>query len=148
MVKYPWSLLEISLSDFRRLATLNMITYLPTYVADISVKTSSLLLVVGISTMTKTDPFHTLQGLIQSRDQIVVTPRVNIATTLMRQEHTTIMATSQCETYCQGSTRWMKTCCQGDILTIAADICRMKEHGDENIAKWSGNEKGEKICPK
>ena len=31
MVKHPWPLLEISLSDFRRLATLNMITYLPTY---------------------------------------------------------------------------------------------------------------------
>ena len=28
MVKHPWPLLEISLSDFRRLATLNMITYL------------------------------------------------------------------------------------------------------------------------
>ena len=28
MVKHPWSLLEISLSDFRRLATLDMITYL------------------------------------------------------------------------------------------------------------------------
>ena len=31
MVKHPWPLLEISLSDFRRLATLNMNTYLPTY---------------------------------------------------------------------------------------------------------------------
>ena len=31
MVQHPWPLLEISLSDFRRLATLNMITYLPTY---------------------------------------------------------------------------------------------------------------------
>ena len=30
MVKHPWPLLEISLSDFRRLATLNMTTYLPT----------------------------------------------------------------------------------------------------------------------
>ena len=31
MVKHPWPLLEISLSDFRRLATLNIIpTYLPT----------------------------------------------------------------------------------------------------------------------
>ena len=30
MVKHPWPLLEISLSDFRRLATLN--TYLPTYI--------------------------------------------------------------------------------------------------------------------
>ena len=30
MVKHPWPLLEISLSDFRRLATLNKIpTYLP-----------------------------------------------------------------------------------------------------------------------
>ena len=31
MVKRPWPLLEISLSDFRRLATLNINTYLPTY---------------------------------------------------------------------------------------------------------------------
>ena len=31
MVKHPWPLLEISLSDFRRLATLNVYTYLPTY---------------------------------------------------------------------------------------------------------------------
>ena len=31
MVKHPWPLLEISLSDFRRLATLNSNTYLPTY---------------------------------------------------------------------------------------------------------------------
>ena len=30
MVKHPWPLLEISLSDFRRLATLNRYTYLPT----------------------------------------------------------------------------------------------------------------------
>ena len=30
MVKHPWPLLEISLSDFRRLATLNIYTYLPT----------------------------------------------------------------------------------------------------------------------
>ena len=30
MVKHPWPLLEISLSDFRRLATLNIDTYLPT----------------------------------------------------------------------------------------------------------------------
>ena len=30
MVKHPWSLLEISLPDFRRLATLNINTYLPT----------------------------------------------------------------------------------------------------------------------
>ena len=29
MVKHPWPLLEISLSDFRRLATLNIYTYLP-----------------------------------------------------------------------------------------------------------------------
>ena len=28
MVKHPWPLLEISLSDFRRLATLDMNTYL------------------------------------------------------------------------------------------------------------------------
>ena len=32
MVKHPWPLLEISLSDFRRLATLNIYTYLPTYI--------------------------------------------------------------------------------------------------------------------
>ena len=31
MVKHSWSLLEISLSDFRRLATFNINTYLPTY---------------------------------------------------------------------------------------------------------------------
>ena len=31
MVKHPWPPLEISLSDFRRLATLNINTYLPTY---------------------------------------------------------------------------------------------------------------------
>ena len=31
MVKHPWPLLEISLSDFHRLATLNKNTYLPTY---------------------------------------------------------------------------------------------------------------------
>ena len=30
MIKHPWPLLEISLSDFRRLATLNICTYLPT----------------------------------------------------------------------------------------------------------------------
>ena len=37
MVKHPWPLLEISLSDFRRLATLNIYTYLPTYLpAEIS----------------------------------------------------------------------------------------------------------------
>ena len=29
MVKHPWPLLEISLSDFRGLATLNINTYLP-----------------------------------------------------------------------------------------------------------------------
>ncbi len=29
MVKHPWPLLEISLSDFRKLAMLNMNTYLP-----------------------------------------------------------------------------------------------------------------------
>ena len=29
MVKHPWPLLEIRLSDFRRLATLNINTYLP-----------------------------------------------------------------------------------------------------------------------
>ena len=31
MVKHPWPLLEICLSDFRRLAMLNMITYLPSF---------------------------------------------------------------------------------------------------------------------
>ena len=31
MVKHPWPLPEISLSDFRGLATLNINTYLPTY---------------------------------------------------------------------------------------------------------------------
>ena len=31
MVKHLWPLLEVSLSDFRRLATLNIYTYLPTY---------------------------------------------------------------------------------------------------------------------
>ena len=31
MVKHPWPLLEISLSDFRGLATLNINTYLPTF---------------------------------------------------------------------------------------------------------------------
>ena len=31
MVKHPWPLLEISLSDFHRLATLNINTYLPTF---------------------------------------------------------------------------------------------------------------------
>ena len=30
MVKHPWPLMEISLSDFRRLATLNINTYPPT----------------------------------------------------------------------------------------------------------------------
>ena len=29
MVKHPWPLLEISLSDFRRLPTLNIYTYIP-----------------------------------------------------------------------------------------------------------------------
>lgn len=99
--------------------------------------------------MTKTDPFHTLQGLIQSRDQIVVMPHANTAITLIPQERiTTTTAPSQCETYCQGNIHWMKTCCQGDILTKAVDICQMKERGDENIAKRTGNEKGEKICRK
>ena len=35
MVKHPWPLLEISLSDFRRLATLNII---PTYLRDIAIR--------------------------------------------------------------------------------------------------------------
>ena len=34
MVKHPWPLLEISLSDIRRLATLNINTYLPTHHRD------------------------------------------------------------------------------------------------------------------
>ena len=34
MVKHPWPLLEISLSDFRGLATLNINTYLPTYLVQ------------------------------------------------------------------------------------------------------------------
>ena len=34
MVKHPWPLLEISLSDFRGLATLNINTYLPTYLQN------------------------------------------------------------------------------------------------------------------
>ena len=34
MVKHPWPLLEISLSDFRRLATLNIYTYLPMRLAQ------------------------------------------------------------------------------------------------------------------
>ena len=38
MVKHPWPLLEISLSDFRRLATLNIYTYLPTYLLNWCVK--------------------------------------------------------------------------------------------------------------
>ena len=33
-VKHPWPLLEISLSDLRRLATLNINTYLPTKTID------------------------------------------------------------------------------------------------------------------
>ena len=32
MVKHPWPLLEISLSDFRGLATLNINTYLPNFI--------------------------------------------------------------------------------------------------------------------
>ena len=35
MVKHPWPLLEISLSDFRGLATLNINTYLPTYTGNV-----------------------------------------------------------------------------------------------------------------
>ena len=34
MVKHPWPLLEISLSDFCRLATLDMNTYLPTKIVE------------------------------------------------------------------------------------------------------------------
>ena len=34
IVKHPWPLLEVSLSDFRRLAKLNINTYLPTYLAN------------------------------------------------------------------------------------------------------------------
>ena len=36
MVKHPWPLLEISLSDFRGLATLNINTYLPALFHKIS----------------------------------------------------------------------------------------------------------------
>ena len=36
MVKHPWPLLEITLSDFRGLATLNMNTYLPGNIVKIS----------------------------------------------------------------------------------------------------------------
>ena len=35
MVKHPWPLLEISLSDFRRLAMLNINTYLPIYLRNL-----------------------------------------------------------------------------------------------------------------
>ena len=41
MVKHPWPLLEISLSDFRGLATLNINTYLPTYTVNLSFAFSS-----------------------------------------------------------------------------------------------------------
>ena len=34
MVKHPWPLLEISLSDFRGLATLNINTYLPKLIVN------------------------------------------------------------------------------------------------------------------
>ena len=37
MVKHPWPLLEISLSDFRGLATLNINTYLPILANQISI---------------------------------------------------------------------------------------------------------------
>ena len=37
MVKHPWPLLEISLSAFHGLATLNINTYLPTYLAKIPI---------------------------------------------------------------------------------------------------------------
>ena len=43
MVKHPWPLLEISLSDFRRLATLNINTYLPTCFARSAKFTDSFL---------------------------------------------------------------------------------------------------------
>ena len=36
MVKHPWPLLEISLSDFHRLATLNINTYLPNQMTRIN----------------------------------------------------------------------------------------------------------------
>ena len=43
MVKHPWPLLEISLSDFRRLATLNIIpTYLPSHLHRMVVLVCSL----------------------------------------------------------------------------------------------------------
>ena len=61
--------------------------------------------IVAIYNMTKTGPFHTLQGLIQNRDQIVVMLHANIATTLIPQGHTatTTTTTNRCETYCQGN---------------------------------------------
>ena len=41
IVKHPWPLLEISLSDFRGLATLNINTYLPTYLATAAIDPAS-----------------------------------------------------------------------------------------------------------
>ena len=43
MVKHPWPLLEISLSTFRGLATLNLNTYLPTYSQQQFVEESEIL---------------------------------------------------------------------------------------------------------
>ena len=44
MVKHPWPLLEISLSDFCRLATLNINTYLPTLYIHSDLKDVTLIL--------------------------------------------------------------------------------------------------------
>ena len=44
MVKHPWPLLEISLPDFRELATLNINTYLPTYLPQLSTIPENLIL--------------------------------------------------------------------------------------------------------
>ena len=41
MAKHPWPLLEISLSDFHRLATLNINTYLPTFQSFVMTKMNS-----------------------------------------------------------------------------------------------------------
>ena len=51
MVKHPWPLLEISLSDFRRLAQLNINTYLPTYLLSkfVSSQTKNTASVVNVN---------------------------------------------------------------------------------------------------
>ena len=47
MVKHPWPLLEISLSDFHRLATLNINTYLPTYLPRIAKRSITVLKLIA-----------------------------------------------------------------------------------------------------